>query len=773
MPHSGAVLRFKLSIVFAALLCATSLSNLGIAQEQPLRIPGFNVVALASGFDRPTAFVFLPEGRILVAEQDGLIRMLHNGVLKQTPVLDLRERVNSRAERGLLAIAADPQFKDNGFIYALFTRDGAGQTPDAWDERRGVLARYSMAGDRANAQSEKILFDDYESFTAYHSLGALRFARNGDLFVSLGDASTPGDISERNLRPQNLDVLQGKMLRLSRSDGAGLPGNPFFDAANPKSTRSRIWAYGLRNAFRFDLNPVDGLPYAGDVGWFTYESVLRVAAGSNFGWPCMEGGQPRTEYAQYSVCAKLDQKTLVKPASTYQRQGDKNAAVIGGAFNTGRNFPLAMQGEYFYSDYGQGFLRRVAFDGRGGARESIFATNVQTPVDIQFGPDGALYLLSHGQAQLYRISHARTNLLPEPRMSATLRTATGSATQSIASDVFAIHAYAPVTLTFDAAQSFDLDNEKLTYAWSLDPERAPSNGVTATHSYTRPGRYLAQLSALDPKGFYSTARKVVLIAAQPLPGAIVSPGSGDVLQPGVVISLTQMGWPITQTGVTSRWSAVIVNGAISRTLAITQTPTPMFAMPVLTDSERIEVSLESRDASGAVLKRDAITLYAMSEDGYIRSWQLIAGKPERYLDFDALPLGEANFVLPDPGIEAIQLRSKSRKIDLAASLRPIDHTAGYAFAWIDSPEDRTALLGLLSDDGIAVWLNGEPIWRHSVSRFVADDTRDIDLPQIRLKKGRNALLIKVDQNVGEWAFKARVLNADGSIMRDIAVRTSP
>jgi hypothetical protein len=91
----------------------------------------------------------------------------------------------------------------------------------------------------------------------------------------------------------------------------------------------------------------------------------------------------------------------------------------------------------------------------------------------------------------------------------------------------------------------------------------------------------------------------------------------------------------------------------------------------------------------------------------------------------------------------------------------------YAFVWIASPEDRKGLLGMNSDDGLAAWLNGERIWFNKVSRFMPDDLRDIDLPPIQLKKGYNALLLKIDTNEGEWRFKARVLNPDGSIMRDV------
>jgi hypothetical protein len=158
-------------------------------------------------------------------------------------------------------------------------------------------------------------------------------------------------------------------------------------------------------------------------------------------------------------------------------------------------------------------------------------------------------------------------------------------------------------------------------------------------------------------------------------------------------------------------------------------------------------------------------------DGYIREWWLIGGFPGATLNDDVMPGGEANFTLPIDGHGATLIRSRSAKLDLTRFVRPVDHNVTYLFAWIKSPSDRKGFLGMNSDDGIAAWVNGKEVWRNKVSRYVPDDTRDIDLPPIELKAGWNALLIKVDQNVGEWAFKARVLNSDGSIMRDIVVTT--
>ncbi|MCL5996081.1 MAG: hypothetical protein M1546_08495, partial [Chloroflexi bacterium] len=171
------------------------------------------------------------------------------------------------------------------------------------------------------------------------------------------------------------------------------------------------------------------------------------------------------------------------------------------------------------------------------------------------------------------------------------------------------------------------------------------------------------------------------------------------------------------------------------------------------------------------LNDDVTALELTAVDGYIREWWLIGGFPGNALDDDVLTGGEADYRVPDDGQGAVLIRSRSSKIDLTRFVRPVEQNVAYLFAWIKSPDDRKGFLGMNSDDSIAAWLNGEEVWRNKVSRYMPDDMRDIDLPPIELKKGWNALLIKVDQNTGEWAFKARVLNPDGSVMHDVEVAT--
>jgi hypothetical protein len=191
------------------------------------------------------------------------------------------------------------------------------------------------------------------------------------------------------------------------------------------------------------------------------------------------------------------------------------------------------------------------------------------------------------------------------------------------------------------------------------------------------------------------------------------------------------------------------------------------------DGAYVEALFSARSNGGKV-SATHIDLYLPQEDGYIRSWWMSAGYPNATLDDDRLPGGEAGFIptAGDPSWWVVRSSAKSRLVNLVNYITPAYKMAAYSFVWVDVPEDRKGLLGMMSDDGIAVWLNGKNIWKNKVSRFMPDDTRDIDLPAIELKKGLNALLVKVDQNDGDWGFKVRVLNPDGSIMQDATVKTA-
>ena len=648
---------------------------------------GFSAKQIANGFKEPTALAFAPDGRIFIAEKSGLLKQVRpdDGVIYGQPVLDLRDEVNDFVDRGLIGMAVDPDFLHNGQLYLLYTYDAPTDTPDADGPRIGRLVRYTLNqksdtewGDTADPASAKILLDDFQSDTMNHSVGTVRFASSSNvIFVSLGEGALSATPDERSLRAQQLDNIQGKLLRID-PDGNGVPGNPFFDPKQPRSARSRIWAYGFRNPFRFALQPNTDIPYVGNVGWLTYESLDRAVAGANFGWPCVEGPINRPEFQSSPTCKGIHINSVAPSAYNYPHN-QANASITVGAFNSGDNFPANMRGNLFFGDYSTQLLYRAALDNDGKIASVVkFASTVGEPVDFAFGPDGALYYLSIYSRGLIRISYGE----PTPIL---------------------------------AAAPKHINN------WPIV--------------------------------------------------SIVAPADGDVVRPGETVQLR--GRVSLGEATLNRWQVTLHEGPTQRTLYEGGLVNGKFTVPnMLADGSSIEISFTATSTQGEIGTTRS-TLHAPRPDAYIRSWWLIGGFPYLTLNDDAI--SEAIYTSPITDKRAQPIHSDGFRIDLAQFMSPREKQMAYAFVWVDVPDDRTGLLGMNSDDGIAVWLNGQNIWRNDVHRYVPkpgepEDLRDIDLPTIKLHKGRNALLVKVSQDIGDWVFKLRVLNSDGSIMRDAVAR---
>jgi glucose/arabinose dehydrogenase len=406
-------------VVAAGLLYLSDLSG---AQFQPSAPPGeylegFREEVVASGFTLPTAVAFLPDGRILVAEKAGVIRVVEDGVVSPTPFLDLSGQVNDFHERGLLGLAVDPEFAENGFVYVAFTYEN--DRADFEGPKSGRLSRFTASGDTASPESEEILLgtlvgpscgeyaagaDCIPQDWNTHAAGAIEFADDGSLFVAFGEGAPWEFADDRAFRAQDLDTLAGKLVRVSPT-GKGLPDNPFWDG-DPDSVRSKIWATGLRNAYRFGIRPGTNVAYVGDVGWETMEEISVARAGANLGWPCYEGTIRGRDYEHDPICQQLyvDPPAELTPPLVAWRTEEFGGAAIGGVFYTGSTYPTQLRGAFFYADYVLGFLRYLYVDDGERLQSGPFDFGPpEVLVDLDMGPDGNLWYISFVKGELRRI----------------------------------------------------------------------------------------------------------------------------------------------------------------------------------------------------------------------------------------------------------------------------------------------------------------------------------------------------------------------------------
>jgi glucose/arabinose dehydrogenase len=315
------------------------------------------------------------DSRLFVVEQVGRIRIIRNGQLLTRPFLDIVSRTGSGGERGLLGLAFHPNYATNGFFFVNYTdRNG-----DTRVERYRVTANADSA-DGASAQ----LIITVEQPYSNHNGGLVLFAPDGRLLIGLGDGGSGGDPQGHG---QNRGTLLGSILRLD-VDGAlpyAIPANnPFVNTAG---ARGEIWAWGLRNPWRFAIDRVDNLIYIADVGQGSWEEInvqSATAGGLNYGWNIMEG---RHCYRT----ASCSMNNLVLPVLEYDHS--QGCSVTGGGVYRGAQIP-EVRGHYFYADYCAGWIRSFRFSNGQVTQERDWGLDAGSV--LSFGEDaaGELYVLS-------------------------------------------------------------------------------------------------------------------------------------------------------------------------------------------------------------------------------------------------------------------------------------------------------------------------------------------------------------------------------------------
>ena len=487
----------------------------GFIAETVVHLPPFTAVGLA----------FAPDGRMFIWEKSGVVRIVKNGELLATPFIDISSRVNQVLDRGLLGLAIDVNFSSNGYVYLLYTFE-EGENPNDSGPKTARLTRVTADPsdpDVSLPDSEVVLLGSIgippcDSYPAgsdcipddelSHTIGTVRFAPDGTLFVSNGDGAFFSFANANALRAQNLDSYSGKILRIN-PDGSAPGDNPFDDGTN--SIRSKVWAYGLRNPFRFALSPKNGEPHIGDVGWDAWERVVR-GRGANFGWPCYEGSAPQPEYQDAFVeCQQLPASDVTAPLYTYP--SPPGAAVVGGAFIIDGQYPEQYQGNFFFGDYVRGWINRMVFDANGNVLDVLpFAENIPGPVDIELGPDGLLYYVAILSGEVGRI-----------RFSGPTAKASASPTAG----------YAPLDVFFASSSPQDPPGGGLTYFWDFG-DGDTSTEPNPTHTYVATGMVTlsAKLTVTDVDGRSSSATAQITLGSLPPVATILEPTDGAHVQPG-------------------------------------------------------------------------------------------------------------------------------------------------------------------------------------------------------------------------------------------------
>ena len=342
--------------------------------------PGFARVFPQLAFDNPLFVTAAPGApkRLYVVTQKGQVFFFATDPEPRAAQLfaDLRDRVTQRGgEEGLLGLAFHPDFAQNRTFFVYYT--------PADSPRRTVLSRFTArSADGADPASEKVLLTIAQPYSN-HNGGMLAFGPDRQLYLGVGDGGSAGDPRDNG---QSLETLLGKLLRVTE-EGKAPADNPFV---NLRGARPEIWAYGLRNPWRFSFDRQTGALWLADVGQNKWEEIDRIDKGGNYGWRVYEGAKPFRKSGVKPVSG------FIRPVATYGH--DDGCSVTGGYVYRGASVP-ALQGHYLYADFCSG--KAWAFDTRnpGFPRE---IGPVPDPSSFGEDEDGEVYVTSF-DGHLYRL----------------------------------------------------------------------------------------------------------------------------------------------------------------------------------------------------------------------------------------------------------------------------------------------------------------------------------------------------------------------------------
>ena len=648
-------------LLAAVALVTASCTVTGSPDLTSTQAEGFADEVVIGNLPQATGFTFAPDGQLFIWGKDGRVFRADGGGLIEPPVIDISDEVGNIHDHGLLGFALDPAFATSGFIYLLYRVDpraiGLGGGPDSNQPSIGRLSRYTVVDGRADPASRLVLLgEDAASGVPLthdsHGVGQVVFGEDGTLLLSTGDGAsftgmddgTTGQsraaeaVAAGILRPeenvgafraQRLDSLSGKILRLDPATGDGLPSNPFFDPEAPRSPRSRVWSYGLRNPFRIALqphsgssDPTDGRPgilYIGDVGYNAWEEIdVADRGGQNFGWPVYEGLGEQPDYAASPVAAEYWPADPRPPLVTWGH-GNRTAGVpvelpgscaIGGAFYSGGGYPDEFQGAYVAGDLTGGWLKafRIGADGAiAGTLDLVDEGAI--PIAIAAHPQtGDIYWL-HNLAELHRVRSAG-NRAPIAKLSI-------DGELELEEDGFLFHA-----IDLDASGSVDPEGEPVAFDWDFGDDTPHSDEVAPHHRFMtpvdEPRAYVVTLTVTDSGGARASALAEIWLGNQAPAATIVAPGATlideDPFADGLQVHYSAEVSDPEGGQVTCRWDAVLAHNTHTH-------PEP----PI--DGCEVAVTLPDAPCDGANTYSYPITLTATDPLGRATTVQLTATGP--------------------------------------------------------------------------------------------------------------------------------------------------
>jgi glucose/arabinose dehydrogenase len=349
-------------------------------------------------FRRPTDLQSARDGtnRLFLVEQDGVIRVFNNDQGEKTSgvFLDMRARVNRDGnEMGMLGLAFPPDFKSNPEFFVDYTASKLGK-------RITRVSRFRVSGyaNAATPASEENVIEITQPYSN-HKGGQIVFGPDGFLYIALGDGGAAGDPGGN---AQNTASLLGKLLRI---DVAKKPyripaDNPFAHGSGRE--RGEIFAYGLRNPWRFSFDRVTRELWAGDVGQNTWEEIDIIKRGDNYGWDCREGAHPYQPASERCDLCKTA-KDFVEPVWAYGR--GEGISVTGGYVYRGQALP-DLAGWYIYADYGSGKVWALRLENGKAVNRLLVDTGILIST---FGVDenDEIYLCAHdpsdGPTKVYKL----------------------------------------------------------------------------------------------------------------------------------------------------------------------------------------------------------------------------------------------------------------------------------------------------------------------------------------------------------------------------------